>query len=344
MSESSLNDKNIRSNNNTLNSREYIDIKEPITINVELNYPDKPILTNITQTNKHIIEQDNKDNLLNNQQQLNIFDNIENYKVKNQDNNNTSIFHYKALKKIINNNKSEIRNIEDNNNSNNIFLTAGVATNLNNINESLKKDLNNLYTYHDLIIPGGKNARLCIIHNPLLIYNKMEFEIAEHYKFLKPTPVVNLIGANTNNKGKIMAGISRAVKNTDSIVVDSGIHTGIEIFCLRKNITLIGVAPEYMIELPKPNSDNFSQKKLTNGHTHFIILGNNDNRINWGGEAKFKVGFIERILIGIKEHNYKCKTVGIVLGNIENCIDEILYVREFYFFKYNISMLKNNIL
>ena len=203
------------------------------------------------------------------------------------------------------------------NNQGGIFLTAG------GINEN--KSLEEYLSYHDLIVPGGKNSRLCLIHNP---FNKLlrPSDIGDHFKFIEPNPVINMIGCNTDRKGKLMAGISRAAYNTKSYIIDSGIQTGLETFCLRNNTTLIGIAPEYMIELPKPNPDKFSSKMLTNGHTHFILLGNNENRLKWGSESKFKAGFIERLLIGRKGFNYKCKTVGIIFGNINNCEDEILHV------------------
>jgi hypothetical protein len=127
-----------------------------------------------------------------------------------------------------------------------------------------------------------------------------------------------------------MAGLSRSAYNTRALIVDSGVQTGVENFCIRKNLTLIGVAPEYMIDLPKPNQDGFSKRMLTNGHTHFILIGNNENKLTWGEEARLKINLIERFTSGRKGFEYKCKTVGILMGNIQNCLDEILYVRIFF--------------
>jgi hypothetical protein len=151
-------------------------------------------------------------------------------------------------------------------------------------------------------------------------------EIADHFKFIEPTGVILLIGANTKNKGKLFAGISRAAYNTKAIIIDSGLQTGIEKFCIRRSIPLVGIAPENKIEYPKPNPEKFSNKMLTNGHTHFILLGNDMSKFNWGDEAKFKIQFADRIINGRKGFPYKGKGVGIILGNIPNCIDEILYV------------------
>ncbi len=102
-------------------------------------------------------------------------------------------------------------------------------------------------------------------------------------------------------------------------------HTGAEKFCLRKNINLIGVAPESLIEYPRPNPEKlFSNKMLTSGHTHFLLLGDEKNKLNWGEEYKFKLSFAERLSTGRKGFPYKSKVVGVILGNIPNCEDEIL--------------------
>ena len=189
-------------------------------------------------------------------------------------------------------------------------------------------DTKDLYHFHDIIVPGGKNASLCLVNEP---FNKnlRVSDIADHFKFIEPQQVIVLIGANTRRKVKLFAGISRAALNTRAIIIDSGLQTGIEKFCLRKNITLIGIAPENKIEYPKINPEEFSNSLLTNGHTHFILLGKDDKSLNWGQEAKFKVNFAERLANGRKgAYQYKAKVVGIILGNIPNCTDEVLMFME----------------
>ena len=189
-------------------------------------------------------------------------------------------------------------------------------------------DTKDLYHFHDLIVPGGKNASLCLVNEP---FNKnlRVSDIADHFKFIEPQQVIVLIGANTRRKIKLFAGISRAALNTRAVIIDSGLQTGIEKFCLRKNITLIGIAPENKIEYPKINPEEFSNSLLTNGHTHFILLGKDDKSLNWGQEAKFKVNFAERLANGRKgAYQYKAKVVGIILGNIPNCTDEVLMFME----------------
>ena len=189
-------------------------------------------------------------------------------------------------------------------------------------------DTKDLYNFHDLIVPGGKNASLCLVNEP---FNKnlRVSDIADHFKFIEPQQVIVLIGANTRRKVKLFAGISRAALNTRAVIIDSGLQTGIEKFCLRKNLTLIGIAPENKIEYPKINPEEFSNSLLTNGHTHFILLGKDDKSLNWGQEAKFKVNFAERLANGRKgAYQYKAKVVGIILGNIPNCTDEVLMFME----------------
>ena len=189
-------------------------------------------------------------------------------------------------------------------------------------------DTKDLYNFHDLIVPGGKNASLCLVNEP---FNKnlRVSDIADHFKFIEPQQVIVLIGANTRRKVKLFAGISRAALNTRAVIIDSGLQTGIEKFCLRKNLTLIGIAPENKIEYPKINPEEFSNSLLTNGHTHFILLGKDDKSLNWGQEAKFKVNFAERLASGRKgAFQYKAKVVGIILGNIPNCTDECLMFME----------------
>jgi hypothetical protein len=95
------------------------------------------------------------------------------------------------------------------------------------------------------------------------------------------------------------------------------------------DLSLLGVAPENVIEYPKLNSDDvFSSKTLTNGHSHFILLGKEDIALKWGDETKFKMQLAERLANGRKGYSYKCKVVGIVLGNIPTCEDELLYFVE----------------
>ena len=235
------------------------------------------------------------------------------------------------------NNEKQSQNQELTNKEKNTLKSANEDHEINTKEELEKKrkkllmtevsnafDNKDFFNFHDLIVPGGKNASLCLVNEP---FNKnlRVSDIADHFKFIEPQQVIVLIGANTKRKVKLFAGISRAALNTRAIILDSGLQTGIEKFCLRKNITLIGIAPENKIEYPKINPEEFSNTLLTNGHTHFILLGKDDKNLNWGQEAKFKVNFAERLANGRKgAYQYKAKVVGVILGNIPNCVDECL--------------------
>ena len=235
------------------------------------------------------------------------------------------------------NNEKQSQNQELTNKEKNTLKSANEDHEINTKEELEKKrkkllmtevsnafDNKDFFNFHDLIVPGGRNASLCLVNEP---FNKnlRVSDIADHFKFIEPQQVIVLIGANTKRKVKLFAGISRAALNTRAIILDSGLQTGIEKFCLRKNITLIGIAPENKIEYPKINPEEFSNTLLTNGHTHFILLGKDDKNLNWGQEAKFKVNFAERLANGRKgAYQYKAKVVGVILGNIPNCVDECL--------------------
>ena len=54
-------------------------------------------------------------------------------------------------------------------------------------------------------------------------------------------------------EGKFYAGIARACFNTDAIIVDSALNTGIEKFALRRDLKIVGVAPEDGIQYPRLN-------------------------------------------------------------------------------------------
>ena len=61
-----------------------------------------------------------------------------------------------------------------------------------------------------------------------------------------------------------MAGICRAAFNTGSFVIDSGLGTSIERFCLRKGVMLLGVSPEAEVDYPRLNPANRTTNELAN--------------------------------------------------------------------------------
>lgn len=129
-----------------------------------------------------------------------------------------------------------------------------------------------VWTLHDMLIPAGNTAKLVRIPDP----NDPDFRVSvvcDKIKFSQPTPVIILTGAMTQRAGKTLAGVARAAFRTDAIVIDSGVGTGIEKFCSRKGTTLLGVAPENEIIYPRINPIEQKDNELTNGHTHFVLIG-----------------------------------------------------------------------
>jgi hypothetical protein len=110
-------------------------------------------------------------------------------------------------------------------------------------------------------------------------------------------------------------------------VIDSGVGSGIEKFCLRKNVPLIGVCPEKEIAYPKINPVKRKENELTNGHTHFFLIGDEPSKkvFSWGQEAKLKFEIAKRIAKGrLKKGNgYVCKIVTIFLGDNQAAVTEL---------------------
>lgn len=59
-------------------------------------------------------------------------------------------------------------------------------------------------------------------------------EITNKLKLNDGFPVVNLIGSGKSERGKFYAGVARACFNSDAIIVDSGIETGLEQYAIRR--------------------------------------------------------------------------------------------------------------
>ena len=135
-----------------------------------------------------------------------------------------------------------------------------------------------------------------------------------------------------------MAGVCRAAYHTDAIIIDSAISTGIEKFCIRKNVKLIGVAPEPDILYPKVNPTEKFDNELTNGHTHFILLGDKRKELHWEDEAAVKIELADRISSGKYGNQPKCKVVGVLLGDNDRCINELSLVT----LKYNNSAIRKD--
>lgn len=108
-----------------------------------------------------------------------------------------------------------------------------------------------------------------------------------------------MIGAKDTGRGKFYAGIARAAFNTDAIILDSGIATGIEQYAIRRGVKLIGIAPENEIKFPKLNPTKSEPNELSNGHTHLFLLNSPKEELAWTQEAIFKMELGLKIAEGV---------------------------------------------
>jgi hypothetical protein len=193
-----------------------------------------------------------------------------------------------------------------------------------------KKELASLFTMHDMMIPAGRTSKLVRVPDP----NNEDFRVTEpldKLKFTEPTPVIILAGAMGDRAGKTLAGVARAAFRAGACIIDSGVGSGIEKFCMRKSVPLIGVCPENEISYPV-NSQNKKENELTNGHTHFFLTGSDESKKNfkWGEEAKLKAEIAKRIAKGRTKYggSFTCKIVVVVVGDNTQCTQDLLMAKE----------------
>jgi hypothetical protein len=60
-------------------------------------------------------------------------------------------------------------------------------------------------------------------------------DILRAFKFEEGSPVVIMAGARESGRGKFLAGLARAAFRSDAVIIDSGIETGLENYCLRRS-------------------------------------------------------------------------------------------------------------
>jgi len=194
--------------------------------------------------------------------------------------------------------------------------------------------LEEAFTVHDMLIPSGRTAKLVRI--PDITDEDLRIsEVCDRLKFVDPTPVIVLAGCMTERAGKTLAGVARAASRTDAVIIDSGIGSGIEKFCLRRKLTVIGVAPENEVKYPRITPVGRRELELTNGHSHFVLIGDNvqeaeeagqiPTRYFWGDEAKIKMDLALRIAQGRtkKAKTIACKVVMVVVGDNSLCHKEV---------------------
>lgn len=107
-------------------------------------------------------------------------------------------------------------------------------------NKPPKPKLPKDYELFDFIFPGGKLSKLCKIKQQKKTEPKIP-EILEAFKFKDPHPCLILSGARDSQRGKLLAGVARAAFRSDAVILDSGIATGIENYCLRRSKNVRGI-------------------------------------------------------------------------------------------------------
>ncbi|CAD8127926.1 unnamed protein product [Paramecium sonneborni] len=192
-----------------------------------------------------------------------------------------------------------------------------------------KLEQNQVWKCFDFLFPAGKLAKLIKLNYSQPKTFPMT-EILTKLKLDDGLPVLNFIGCRHNfdnpnsNRGKFYAGIARACHNTDAVIIDNAITTGIEKYSLRRNCTLIGIAPEQAVSYPKLNPTKIEKNELSNGHTHIFLIGG-DN-VNYGTEALFKINLCKAIATGKiskTQGRPRCKIVNILFADSNDCFDEI---------------------
>jgi hypothetical protein len=90
----------------------------------------------------------------------------------------------------------------------------------------------------DFIFPGGKLSKLCKIKSSKNIEKQLP-KILEAFKFKEAVPSLVIAGSRDKNRGKLLAGVARSAFRSDAVILDSGVASGIEKYCLRRSKNLI---------------------------------------------------------------------------------------------------------
>jgi len=182
------------------------------------------------------------------------------------------------------------------------------------------------YTLYDFVFPGGIIGKMAKLEKVVDVGEPELMTILEKFKFDKPRPVIVCSGSRNAERGKFLAGIVRAAHRTDAVLIDSGIKSGIENYCIRRETTLIGVYPECMVSMPKLAAEKIPANVITNGHTHnFMICDKLYHK--WGTESKLCMEIAENIRQGSQAARdlkcSPCKMIMVVLGDDESSLGEI---------------------
>lgn len=77
-------------------------------------------------------------------------------------------------------------------------------------------------------------SKLCKIKNSKKVTQHLP-KILEAFKFKKALPSIVMAGSRDNKRGKLLAGVARAAFRSEAVILDSGVASGIENYCLRRS-------------------------------------------------------------------------------------------------------------
>lgn len=80
-------------------------------------------------------------------------------------------------------------------------------------------------------------------------------DILRAFKFVEGSPVLIMSGARETGRGKFLAGLARAAFRSDAVIIDSGVETGIENYCLRRSRRVLTRCQAHRC-LPRKPSNN----------------------------------------------------------------------------------------
>lgn len=219
----------------------------------------------------------------------------------------------------------------------------------------LSSNINNYFGLFDYLFPSGSLSRLAKIYKMTEVEDNSLIDILEKFDFQKPLPVIVLCGARDSNRQHFYEGLCRCAFRTDSVIIDSGVKTGLESAAERRNLKVVGVFPGSQTTFPRANTHNGNLKltdpkttmatkaternditqiteieqfstELTSAHTHLFMVDDR-NFQKWGTEAKLKMKIAENISKGNLESRAKnfqnCKIIMVLMGDNPYIKEEI---------------------
>lgn len=125
----------------------------------------------------------------------------------------------------------------------------------------------------DFIFPAGILAKLVKLEKMIdMTDTHLETILFDKFGFNDPAPVLICVGGRNTGRGNFTIGMARAAFRSDAVIVDSGVSTGMEGYCIREKVTLVGVFPGEAAQNPKIKPKNIEVNELANGHTHMFKI------------------------------------------------------------------------